>query len=59
MLNLRRRIMINFLHHAKGYSIDKAESLYVENLVYIDKVFDLIGEDTMINILKEVKGDNS
>jgi hypothetical protein len=51
--------MVNFLHHAKGYSIDKAESLYVENLEHIDKVFNLVGEDVMINILKEVKGDNS
>ena len=51
---LRHRIVVNFLHHVKGCTVEEAENLYNENLTHVNKVFDLFGEKVMINTLKEL-----
>lgn len=54
MYELRRKIIVNFLHHVKGKTIQQAENIYIENLKAFDVVFDLVGEDIMVDVLKKV-----
>lgn len=53
-METRKMIVVNFLHYVKGYTVEQAEKSFIENKMHIDKVFDLIGDEILINILKGV-----
>jgi hypothetical protein len=51
---LRKKIIINFLHYAKGFTLLDANKAMIDNEVCIDTFFNLVGEDILINLLKEI-----
>jgi len=53
----RKEIVVNFLYYVKNIEVKRAEDTYIENELHINKVFDLLGDDVMIEILKFARKD--
>jgi hypothetical protein len=49
-----KKVVVNYFVYSKGYTVERAIRLYDYNKQAFDKVFDLLGENFCIEVLKKI-----